>query len=343
MNGNIQQDRRILEQRYGVFLGDVSGYIDKNLAMDYQLAADAQPSMITVSNAGVPAYLANWVDPEIVTVVVAPMKAAVIVGEAKKGDWTTATAQFPVAESTGEVSAYGDYSNNGQASTNINWVPRQSFHFQTITHWGEHELAMAGAARIDYASRLNIASVLTLNKASNKIAFFGVSGLQNYGLLNDPALSAAIAPTTEGSNVTWATKDGAGVYNDIIALFQQLVSQSGGVIEATDPLCLAMSPTSAVNLTKTNQYNVNVSDQIKKNFPNMRVETAVEYDTTSGQLVQLIADKVDGQDVAKVGFTEKLRAHPVIQRTSSFIQKKSAGSWGTIIKFPLAIAQMIGV
>jgi hypothetical protein len=33
----------------------------------------------------------------------------------------------------------------------------------------------------------------------------------------------------------------------------------------------------------------------------------------------------------------------VIQRTSSFVQKKSAGSWGTIIKFPLAIAQMIGV
>jgi hypothetical protein len=115
------------------------------------------------------------------------------------------------------------------------------------------------------------------------------------------------------------------------------------VLEATDAMCLAMSPTSAVNLTKTNQYNVNVYDQLKKNFPNLRVETAVEYDTAGGQLVQLIADTVDGQKTATVGFTEKLRAHPVIQRTSSFVQKKSAGSWGTIIKFPLAIAQMIGV
>lgn len=345
MNPNIHQDLRILEQRYGAFLGPVQGYITKDLAMDYALAADAQPSMITESNAGIPAFLANWIDPEMVTVVVSPMKAAQIIGEAKKGDWTTQTGQFPVAESTGEVSAYGDYSNNGQSSTNVNWVPRQPFHFQTITKWGERELAMAGVGRIDYAARLNIASALTLNKAANKIAFFGVSGLQNYGLLNDPSLSTPISPaaTGTGSGTAWSTKDGSAIYGDLVLLFQQLVSQSAGVIEQTDAMCLAMSPTSAVNLTKTNQYNVNVTDQLKKNFPNLRIETAVEYDTTGGQLVQLIADKVDGQDTAKVGFTEKLRAHPVVIRTSSFVQKKSAGSWGSIIKFPLAIAGMLGV
>lgn len=344
-NSTLQQDLRILEREYGVHLGTIQGYIEPQYARDYDLARDAQPTMITLSNAGIPAYLTNYLDPEVITVVVSPMKAAQIIGEAKKGDWTTLSAQFPMAESTGEVSAYGDYSNNGQSSTNLNWVPRQSFHFQTLTRWGEHELAMAGAARIDYANRLNIASVLTINKASNKIAFFGVANLQNYGLLNDPSLSAAIAPnaTGTGSGTLWSTKDGAAIYGDIISLFQQLVAQSNGVIEQTDAMVLAMSPASAVNLTKTNTYNVNVTDQIKKNFPNMRVETAVEYATQSGNLVQLIADSVDGQKTAQVGFTEKLRAHPVIQRTSSFVQKKSAGSWGAIIKFPLAIAQMIGV
>lgn len=344
-NSTLQQDLRILERDYGVHFGPVQGYIEPQYAKDYDLARDAQPTMITTSNAGIPAYLTNYLDPEVITVVVSPMKAAQIIGEAKKGDWTTLSAQFPMAESTGEVSAYGDYSNNGQSSTNLNWVPRQSFHFQTLTRWGEHELAMAGAARIDYSNRLNIASVLTINKAANKIAFFGVANLQNYGLLNDPSLSAAIAPnaTGTGSGTLWSTKDGAAIYGDIISLFQQLVAQSNGVIEQTDAMVLAMSPASAVNLTKTNTYNVNVTDQIKKNFPNMRVETAVEYATQSGNLVQLIADSVDGQKTAQVGFTEKLRAHPVIQRTSSFVQKKSAGSWGAIIKFPLAIAQMIGV
>ncbi len=44
-------------------------------------------------------------------------------------------------------------------------------------------------------------------------------------------------------------------------------------------MVLGMSPEMEVNLTKTNQYNVNVTDQLKKNFPNMRIETAVEYST----------------------------------------------------------------
>ena len=66
-----------------------------------------------------------------------------------------------------------------------------------MTQWGERELERAGLARIDWANRVNIASALTLNKYQNKTYFFGVSGLQNYGLLNDPSLSTAISPTTK--------------------------------------------------------------------------------------------------------------------------------------------------
>ncbi|EOX7982176.1 DUF2184 domain-containing protein, partial [Escherichia coli] len=116
--------------------------------------------------------------------------AAQILGETKKGDWTTLSAQFPIAESDGEVSSYGDYSNNGVVSANVNWVPRQSYHFQTFTVWGERELEMYGAARIGWAAELNVASALTLNKFQNKSYFYGIAGLTNYGLLNDPSLSA---------------------------------------------------------------------------------------------------------------------------------------------------------
>lgn len=341
MKPNLRYDLHRLAMDYGVeLMVPPQAYLDDNFRRSFGLAADAQPALVTVSNGGIPGYLTNFVDPQMITVLVSPMKAAAILGEAKKGDWTTQTAQFPIAESTGEVSSYGDYSNNGQSSTNINWVPRQSYHFQTVTQWGERELAMAGEAKIDYAARLNIASALTINKAANKIAFFGVAGLENYGLLNDPSLSASIAPA---GGTTWSTKDAAAIYTDIQSIFSQLVAQSGGVLEADAKMCLAMSPTISVNLTKTNTYNVNVYDQLKKNFPNMRFETAVEYSTTGGELVQLIAEEVDGQSVGYVGFTEKMRAHPVIQKLSSFQQKKSAGSWGSIIRYPLAIASMIGV
>jgi hypothetical protein len=267
------------------------------------------------------------------------------VGESKKGDWTTLTAQFPVVESTGEVSSYGDYSNNGSVNSNVNWVPRQSYHFQTITQWGERELEMAGLGKIDYASNLNIASALALNKFQNKSYFFGISGLTNYGLLNDPSLSTPITPaaTGTGSGTLWSTKDGAAIYGDIVLLYAQLQSQLRGLVERDAPMVLAMSPEIEVNLTKTNQYNVNVTDQLKKNFPNLRIESAVEYNTAGGELVQLIVDTIEGEKTAYCSFTEKMRAHPVKVELSSFQQKKSAGTWGAIIRQPIAIAQLLGV
>ena len=103
-----------------------------------------------------------------------------------------------------------------------------------------------------------------------------------------------------------------------------------------------MSPVLEVNLTKTNMYNVNVTDQLKKNFPNLTIETAVEYSTDAGEIVQLIAERLGEQDTTYAAFTEKMRAHAVVVEESSWKQKKSGGTWGTIIRQPLAIASMLG-
>ena len=113
-------------------------------------------------------------------------------------------------------------------------------------------------------------------------------------------------------------------------------------LDMASPMTLAMSPDSQVYLTLTNTYNVNVQDMLKKNFPKMKIETAPEYATTSGNLVQLIADEMQGQRTATTAFTEKLRAHPIIVASSSFKQKTSQGSWGTIIFRPFLISQLLG-
>lgn len=342
----FKQHYATASREYGIILPGAQQYLPPEFASDFQLAMDAQPTMVTATNSGVPAYFTNYVDPELLRVLVTPMKAAQILGESKKGDWTTLTAQFPIAESAGEVSSYGDYSNNGIVNANVNWVPRQSYHYQTFTRWGERELDMYGAARIGWAAELNVASALVLNKFQNKSYFFGIEGLENYGLLNDPSLSAAITPAATGkdSSLKWDDKDGQAVYDDIAGrLFRQLVKQTNGHIERTDPMKLCMSPNAEVNLTKTNMYNVNVTDQLKKNFPAMTIETAVEYSTDAGELVQLIAERLGEKDTGYCAFTEKMRAHAVVTESSSWKQKKSAGTWGAIIRQPLAYAQMVGV
>ncbi|MGC7981138.1 DUF2184 domain-containing protein, partial [Salmonella enterica] len=58
---------------------------------------------------------------------------------------------------------------------------------------------------------------------------------------------------------------------------------------------------------------------------------------------QLIAERLGEQDTGYCSFTEKMRAHAVVTDTSSWKQKKSAGTWGAIIRQPLAYAQMLGV
>ena len=328
---------------YGIILPGAQAYLPPEYASDFALAMDAQPNLVTVSNYGVPAYFTNYVDPELIRVLVTPMKAAQILGETKKGDWTTLTTQFPIVESAGDTSSYGDYNNNGMVTANANWVPRQSYHYQTHTRWGERELDMYGAARIGWAAELNVASALVLNKFQNKSYFYGIEGLQNYGLLNDPSLSAPITPIDVGGKLKWDDKDAEAIYNDIVKLYKQLVSQTKGHVERTDKMKLNMSPLSEANLTKTNQYKVNVADLLQKNFPGMTIETAVEYSSDAGEVVQLIAERLGENDTGYCAFTEKMRAHAVVTESSAWHQKKSAGTWGAIIRQPLAYVQMLGV
>jgi hypothetical protein len=315
------------------------------------VAMDAAFPLITQSNSGIPAMLSTYIDPKLIKVLVAPMKAAEAAGgERKYGDWTTRTAMFPMIESTGEVTSYGDYNNSGSTGANFQFPQRQSYHYQTITRWGERELADAGLAKIDYAAQLNVASALSLNKYQNSTYLKGVSGLQNYGMLNDPALPADLTPATKAATGTaWILANGTinatavEVQRDISKMFYALQVSTNGLLDTTDPLTLIMSPQSSVALTITDAFNVNVADILKKTYPNLTIRTVPEYATASGQKVQMVLEEFEGQRTWDCSFTEKMRAHPIITELSAFKQKKSAGTWGTVIFAPLFVQGMLGV
>jgi hypothetical protein len=193
-------DHQFYESKFGIVAPMVRGLLEEHeVAMDHSIAMDALPQLVTQGNTGIPAFLTNYLDPEMIRILVTPNKAAKIIGEVKKGDWTTQTAMFPVVESTGQVTSYGDFNAGGSVGENINWVNRQSYLFQTVTQWGELELERAGQAKINYAANLNIASTLLLDKFMNNCYFYGVSGLLNYGLLNDPSLPASISPVIKSN------------------------------------------------------------------------------------------------------------------------------------------------
>ena len=338
-----KQKLQLLAQRFGIhtlaqdFLPTSPGLGRDSLLMD--AALPIQQALVTENNAGVPAFLANFTDPEFVEVLTAPMEAAAIFGEAKKGDWTTMSSMFPLVENTGQVSSYGDYNKNGMIGANVNWEPRQSYFYQIITQWGEKELAMAGLGKIDWAARLNISAALIMNKYQNASYFFGVAGLDNYGALNDPSLPPAITAA-----YSWAGATADQVLTTIAALYKQTQVQMGGNLKLNSKMILAMSPLAeADGLTKVSGFNVSVADQLKKLYPAMEIKTAPEYSTAAGELVQLIVPEVEGQKTIYCSFPEKMRAHAIVRDTSSFLQKKSGGTWGAILRQPFAIGSMLGV
>lgn len=348
----------LLAERFGIGMdstdADLIPAVDvsplKGMALDeaLQLAQDAptnliQSGMVTISNAGIPNYLSNYLDPEIVRVMTVPLKAVDIFGEKKKGDWLMDSAQFPIIESTGEVSAYGDDNDNGLVGANANWIPRQSFAYQCFTRWGDKELAKAGLAKLDWAAEQNVSSALIMNTFQNRTYFFGVANLDNYGITNDPSLSASISPLSG----VWKSATGVQIFQDIQNLFVTLQNQLQGNIEMEDDLILGL-PSTVQPYLLTPMQNVygtpSLKAYLKEAFPKLVIKTAQQYVIAgSGNLVQLIAPKVQGQQTGFCAFTEKMRAHAIVRKTSSTHQKKSGGSWGFILKIPAGVASIIGV
>jgi hypothetical protein len=344
MNKNLSFEAyKVIAQDKGIYFPDAQGMITVR-EHDGSIAMDAQPALVTTSNAGIPAFLSTYIDPKLVQVLVTPNKAAEILGEQRKGDWLTETAMFPMVESTGETSSYGDFTENGRAGANVQFENRQSYLYQTFTEWGERELERMGLAKVDWASRLNIASAMVLDKFQNNSYFFGISGLQNYGLLNDPSLSAALTPSTKAAGGTgWKNALPTEILADVQAMFAELQLQTGSNLELDEEMTLALHSVSELYLMNTNTYGKTAMEMIKVVFPKLRVVQAPQYLSGTTYSAQLIVKAVDGQETGYCAFNEKMRAHRIIPAASSFRQKKTQGTWGAILTFPAGIAQMAGI
>ena len=191
-----------LERGPGIYVPGVSYFSDDPEVM----ALDAQPTLITTPNAGIPAMLTTTIDPKVIEVLLAPNQAAEVLGEQRKGDWVDQTWMFTLIESTGQVESYGDYQNSGRSNVNFDFPQRQSYMFQTGIEYGDLECDRASKAKIPLAAQKQKAAAKLLKKFMNLSYLYGIAGLQNYGLVNDPSLSPPIAPSLKANGgVTWFT------------------------------------------------------------------------------------------------------------------------------------------
>jgi len=307
------------------------------------LGMDSMPALQTTANSGIPIWANQYLDPQQVRVLFQPTRAEEIMGGAvNKGDWTTPVAYFPTLESTGTVVEYGDTNTGGVTGNNANWMTRVPYHFQTHIQIGDREEAMAAVAKVNLVAEKRLSATEVFNRGFNTSWFFGIAGLQNYGLLNDPSLLPAIV-----SDYNWLSNSATReqICSDIKKWVTQLITQTKGLVNSKTAMKLVVSPEIEASFLITNQYGLSVEDYIKKNYPNMQVKTAPEYSTgySAGQFGQLIVDAYEGVQTAVPAFTEKFRAHRSEMRTSTWLQKLSAGTLGTVIRRPVMIVSMYGI
>lgn len=294
-------------------------------------------------NTTVPAYMNMYANPRVIEVLTAKRNYRAIAPEVKNGDWTTAFTQFRALEFTGETTPYQDYDANGQANVNTNFPTRKQYRFQTTLRVGDLEQDMNADAKIDLFAEKQKSAALLLEIAFNKYAFYGVSGVGIYGLLNDPNLNADETPTTGVGGNTWALKTADEIMADFAKMFSKLYERSNGWIDDSTATKLVIAPSCLAELNKVNAFGVSVKKMLADTYPNMTIVSAPEMATGNGNLAMILAEEIEGQPVVEFGYTEKYKAHSIIRESSSMHQKISAGTYGAIVYYPFAIVTMLGV
>lgn len=343
-----------LAQNYDIhFDGGVSGFIEDGTNVNEHgtvipnnfnaIAMDA--AMQTSPNSTIPAVLATFVDPKMIDILLAARAATEIFREAKKGDFATKLYSWPVEEIVGETEPYSDFAQSGMSSTNNNWIYRENYAFQTQIVVGDREAQTAGLAKIPLVARRQRAAATNIAIAHNRIFLFGVDGMQNYGILNDPNLLPAIAPLENANEDTeWADKSTKERFNDILAMFRELSAQSGANITQENALTLAVSPSLNVDLAAATDYNISVLDMLDKYFKRLKIVVIPELEEEEGsQSMFMTADDVDAQVTGECVYSEKFRAYPVFRDLSSIRQKVSASSFGGVVYRPVLLVTMTGM
>ena len=309
------------------------------------LAQDA--ALVTTPNTSVPAEILAYIDPTVIEIMTAPRRAREVYTEEKKGTWTTPYAKWRRDEYVGNITPYSDYANGVTSDTNSDWQQREQFLYQTTITYGDLELAVSSEAKINLAAAKQKAAAQIMDIAANRFYLLGVANKDIYGILNDPNLPSAITAASvivNGSPTTkWEDKSTVQIYNDILALFAELQSQSQGWIDQTTPMKFVISPTMNHFLGVATDFNVSVMDMLNKYFSALSIVVLPEMSTGGGEVVMMLAPEVNGQKTGVLAFGEKLMAGRIVPDMSSFRQKFTAGTYGGIRHQPFAVASMTGI
>lgn len=305
---------------------------------------------VTLPNAGVAAEFLQNMDRRFIDVFFAEKTADKIGTKYKGGDWEMAIYRAMIRESVGTTRPYSDYSEEQNVNANINYLTRYVYRLELVKQWGDLQIAENARALNDYVNSINVAASNIISADLNSIFFYGVEGVQNFGILNEPGMPTPLTPASIGTTparVKWQDKTLQEIVVDLTTMLSNLYMQGQGIINQNTRLRLAMPPSILPILQgKISDFGYSSLQWIKDNLGNAIIDDVVlvpEFATDAGNFVMLWAPEINGSETINHVFGELYKSHGVHRRTSSYSEKVSASDFGAVVRHGFAIVSMLGV
>jgi len=300
-------------------------------------------------------FLQTWL-PGIVHILTAARKADLLVGVSTVGAWEDEQVVQQYVEPSGRAAIYQDHTNVPLTSWNPAFDWRTVIRFELGFNVGKLEAARAARMRVDTAAEKRTAVADAMEISRNRVAFYGYNDGANrtYGLFNDPSLPAYVTvPNGAAGSPLWKNK----TFNEITAdmrvwLSTLRINSLERVDPKSTPIVFAL-PSQAVDyLSVTNGIGSQSAMQwLKENYPNVRVESAPEFNDANGGAsaayiyAESITDGVSSDDGAVFAQLIPAKFQPlgVEQKAKGYVEDFTNATAGIMCKRPFAVYRATGI
>ena len=293
-------------------------------------------------------FLQHWL-PDFIEVVTAAREIDAIAGRTIAGNWHDESIVQGILERTGQAVPYGDHTDIPLSSWNTNFEVRDIVRFEEGIQVGILEEARAGAMNISSQTEKRAAAAESLAIELNNVGFFGYNEGSNktYGFLNDPNLPAyTTVAVGAGGLTTWASKDYDEIVTDLRTAFAALRTKSGNLFKPErDASVLTVAVACMEYLNVENQFGKSVYDFLKQNYPNVRIESAVQLDAANGgaNVFYLMAESINGKPVLNQYVQDVFRLIGVEKKAKVFVEDYSNATAGILVSQPIGIVRYSGI
>lgn len=348
-----------------VVLDSINAAYDEAVKSGKEYLADVENALPdTPDSVSVPLGALNYIDPEIVEIIKAPMASDLIGYSTVRGVWGTKTIQIQTKEPRGKTVPYVGKPIGSTSGVNYTAdIIRGVYYHQDSWSLNDLDISEAALARRPILPDSQAASIFTIKKTNDEIFFKGVDltsngGAKVEGLLNATGLSA-YKNVTGG---TWAAAVAAGtpevILEQIAVAFADINTASNGhaanelygdtgLGPNVGKLKLIVDPTNqGLLMQPINEYGLTVMDRLKKVYNN-RIEVISSVfmagANNGASAFYLIYESPFGARTVLKPYVEEVRLYPIVNLHATQEQLIASAVSGAIVQRPYFVARYTGI